>query len=527
MFDCLIVNGRVVDGTGSPWFPADVGIRNGKIAAIGKLAGTAAAQTVDATGLVVTPGFVDVHNHSDFTLLANPSADCAVRQGVTTLVVGNCGLSAAPIREPELVGRFIYGYVPEVPITWRTFGEYLDRVQAGCTAVNVAALVGHCFIRSAAMRFDARPPTAAELADMRRLVHQSLEEGAFGLSFGLEYAPSLNADLAEMVELAGVAVEHGRLVTSHIRNRDFHYVRAVKEMLALVEATGASMQISHLTSRYGAARSDDATVWRLIDEARARGFDITCDMMPSRWGFAQLSKALPAWAFEGGTARLVERLRDPAMREQFKAYRYPQVKALAAGKWDKLVMVLAKRSPEVVGKTLEQVAGERGCDPYDAVLDILLAEGEDADGIFMAVEDYVDDEILRQALTHPLYMFQSDGWVAPYGPVGPMVNPRSYGWVATLLGELGRDRGWFRLEDAVRRLTSFPAQRLGITDRGLLREGMWGDVAIFNAETIAANDTLFDPGRYPSGVEHVFVNGQWVVERGNQTAALPGKVLRA
>ena len=527
MLDTAILGGRVVDGTGNAWFPADVGIRDGKIVAIGKLAGAEAARTTDARGLVVAPGFIDIHDHSDMTILANPRADSAVCQGVTTLIPGNCGKSVAPLRDVELARRFIVGYVPEVEITWRSFGEYLDRVEAARPSVNVGALVGHCVVRSAAMGFDARPPSPDELDDMRDLVRQSLEEGAFGLSLGLEYPPGMNAELAELTEIARVVAGHDRFIAAHIRSRDFRYVQAAGEMLAMVEGSGVSFQFSHLTSRYGAALSDDATVWGLIDQSRARGFDVTCDMAPVLWSFSQVTNALPGWAFEGGVGGLLERLRDHEARERMKAHRQPQAKALVAGKWDKFIIVNSKRSPEVVGKTLEQVGEERGCDPHDAVLDILLAEGEEVDGMFWCVKDYVDEDVLRRALTHPLYMFESDGFVAPYGPDGPMVNPYAYGWVARLLGELGRDKGWFRLEDGVRRMTSYPAQRLGLKDRGLLREGMWADVVIFDAERIAPNDTYFDPGRYPTGIEYVFVNGEVAVEEGKQTEAQAGMVLRA
>ena len=526
MFDTIIRHGRVVDGTGAPWFPADVALAGGRIAAVGRLEGAAARQEVDASGLVVAPGFVDIHDHSDLTLVANPGADSAIHQGVTTIVPGNCGFSAAPLADSAGQGPAAFGYVEGLAIDWRTFGEYLDRLRRGRPALNVAPLVGHGAIRASVMGLAARPAGEAEVARMRQLLRESLDAGAFGLSIGLEYAPSQNAGPDELVALCRIVAERGRLFTAHIRSRDFRYLQAVDEVLAVAREAGVSTQLSHLTARYGALRDADQVVWRTLEQARDAGLDVTCDMHPFTESNASATAILPPWAFEGGPAALRQRLAEPATRERLKAYRTPQNKLIVAGQWDLITIVAAQRSPDLLGRPLDQVAAERGCDPYDVVFDAMLAEGDDPGGVRLRAERYVDEQVLRDALAHPLFMFESDAQtLAPEGPLAAVRNPYSYGWVARFLGTYARDRGWFRLEEGVRKLTSFPARRLGLLDRGLVRPGAWADLVVFDAGALRPNDTPLDPSRYSTGFCHVFVNGVHTLRDGAPTGARAGRVL--
>jgi N-acyl-D-amino-acid deacylase len=529
MFDIIVRGGRVIDGSGAPWFPADVAITGERIAAVGRLDGALAGQEIDATGLIVAPGFVDVHEHSDFTLLADPRAASAIHQGVTTVVPGNCGFGAAPIAPSGAPRAGLFGYVAGLDLTWRSFGEYLDCLRQAHTAVNVAPLVGHGAIRSSVMGLADRAPRADEQKAMEQHLQESLEAGAFGLSIGLEYAPGQSAQPAEITPLARIVAGTGRLLAAHIRSRDFGYLPAVDEVLAIVRESGVSCQFSHLTARFGALRDADQRVWEVIERNRDEGRDITCDQHPFSFSNAGATSILPPWALEGGPETLRERLADPAARERCKAYRTPQNKLIVAGMWDVISIVAAPQSPDLLGRPLDQVAEERGGDPYDVIFDAMLAEvaaGGTPSSVRLRAEQYVDETVLRDALSHPLYMFESDSQVlAADGPLAAQRNPYSFGWVARLLGPYSRDRGWFRLEEAVRKLTSFPARRLGLVDRGLLLPGMQADLAIFDAATVNPMETPLDPSRYPSGFHHVLVNGVPSLSSGRLTGARAGKVL--
>ena len=533
VFDAVVRNGRVVDGTGAPWFPADVAVRDGRIAAVGRLEGARAALEVDATGMTVAPGFVDIHEHSDFTLVADPRAASAVHQGVTTVVPGNCGFSAAPLLDLAGQRGGLYGYVDGLAPDWQTFGDYLDRLRGTGPAVNVAPLVGHGAIRGAVMGFAARPPSEAEAGRMRALAGEALQAGAFGLSVGLEYAPSQNAGPAELLDLLGEVRERGRLFTVHVRSRDFRYVRAVEEALDVARRAGVATQLSHLTARYGALRDADRAVRRLVARARDEGLDVTCDQHPFTTSNAAATSVLPPWAFDGGREALRARLADPEARADLKAYREPQNKLIVAGQWELISLVAAPHRPDLLGRPLDGLAAERGGgggDPYDVLFDAMLAEldaGDDPTGVRLWAEHYVDEEVLREALTHPLFMFASDGQVlAPDGPLAAVRNPYSYGWVPRFLGTYVRDRGWLLLEDAVRRLTSFPARKLGLADRGLIRPGMWADLVVFDAGALRPNDTALAPSRFPTGVRDVFVNGVAALGGGVATGVRAGRVLR-
>lgn len=526
MFDVIIRHGRVVDGTGTPWFPADVALERGAIAAVGRLDGAAAAREVDARGLAVAPGFIDIHEHSDFALVADPRAVSAVHQGVTTVVPGNCGFSAAPLTDPAGEKRARYGYVEGLDVSWRTFGDYLDRLRDAHAAVNVAPLVGHGAIRSAVLGFATRAPEPEELARMQAHLEEALAAGAFGLSIGLEYAPGQNAAPDELVALARVVAGHGRLFAAHIRSRDFRYLQAVDETLAVAHAAGVATQLSHLTARYGALRDADRVVWQRVERARDAGLDVTCDQHPFPFSNAAATSMLPPWAFEGGGTAVRERLADPATRRRIKEYRGPQNKLIVAGQWDLIAIVAAPHSPELLGRPLADVADERGCDPYDVVFDAMLAEGDDLTAVRLRAEKYVDEEVLRDALAHPLFALESDAQVlAPDGPLAGVRNPYSFGWVAWCLGTYVRDRGWLRLEEAVRKLTSFPARKLGLLDRGLIRPGARADLVVFDPAAVAPNETPLEPNRLPSGFRHVFVNGVHTLADGQATGERAGRVL--
>jgi N-acyl-D-aspartate/D-glutamate deacylase len=504
-----------------------VGIAEGRVVEVGDLAAVSAARTIDATGLVVAPGFIDLHTHSDGSLIINPRAESAVRQGVTTEIVGNCGHSAAPVHDPDAVRSILLG-VQRVPIEWRSFGEYLERLGQSGLSMNVGALVGHGTIRLAAMGFASRVASPDELATEKALLEQSLDEGAFGLSLGLEYAPGNNSDSAELVELAKVARARGRMVTSHVRNRDYRFLDAAREMLALAETSGARLQLSHFTAKYGAAPGVQAQVFDLVEQAVADGMDIGADMLPYVWGMSSLPSAiLPPWAFEGGVGRVIERLHDPDARAKIKRYDNPLWKIISAGLWDRLVILSSRAYPQYVGRTVEEIARDMGREAYDALFELMLAEGEGMYGISWAGRG-VEEADLEVALANPMFAVASDGLtLAPYGELADVAwHPTSFGWAARTLGVYVRERQVLGLEEAVRKMTSLPASRLGLFDRGTIAPGNWADLVAFDMATVGDRATVYSPREYAQGIRWVLVNGEAVIENGEHTGARPGAVLR-
>ncbi|MFQ6076772.1 MAG: amidohydrolase family protein [Candidatus Bathyarchaeia archaeon] len=529
-FDILIKNGRIVDGTGNPWFRADVAIKDGRITKIGRQNSPPADRVLDAKALVVSPGFIDMHTHSDYPLLLNPKAESSVRQGVTTEVLGNCGYSCAPVSEAtkELLEGNLLAYIPEVAIDWHTIGEYLDRLEERGIAHNAATLVGHGTLRIAVMGLNSRLPNKEELEEMKALVAESMEGGAFGMSTGLVYAPGNSSNTEELVELCRVVAGYGGIYATHVRSER---VEAVEEAIGIGEKAEVPVHLSHHPTGTFILRGKTEKTLKLVDEARARGAEVTCDLHPYLWGLTALTAALPGWAFEGGPEKMLERLRDPGIREELK-------KGMAAGTstvhqlirrglWDRILLGSSEGSPSLVGKSFEEIASLRGTDPYDAVLDVLLAEGLGLQNAFILAETYSEKDV-RNVMVHPTSMIGADGFaLAPYGPLARFgFHPRSYGTFPRVIQEYVNEKGALTLEDGVRRMTSAPAQRLGLWDRGLVREGMWADIVVFDAERIEDRATYTEPSRYPAGIEHVLVNGEIVIMKGEHTGALPGRALR-
>ncbi len=535
IFDLVIQGGRVIDGTGNPWFRADVGLAGGdaggKIAAVGDLSAAEAKATIDATGLVVCPGFIDIHTHSDWTLLANPRAESMVRQGVTTQVTGNCGFSSAPgAREGK----------PE----WRTVDQYLDQLCTMGVSTNVAALIGHGQVRESVLGSADRAPSDEELAEMKRLVARAMEDGAYGLSTGLAYAPGLFSDLDELVELAQIVAAHGGIYTTHIRDESSQraWKRSVQEAIQIGEQAGLPVQISHLESHYP-NWGGEGEVLALLEEARARGLDVSCEIPPYVCGATALTTILPNWAHEGGPAEIVRRLRDPGERERIRQFvltqrdqqASPPPTMLADGLGDRIWLASSPGSPDLVGVSLAEIGELWGTDPIDAAFDLIV---KDEAATHIVVEQHNEEDI-RKLVRHPLSMIVSDGSAyAPYGALGEeRPHPRSYGvfplvYRKYVRGETRpeepREIGAkvLTLQDAVRKMTSYPAQKLGLRDRGLVREGMWADLVVLDPSTVEDRATYQAPHQYPRGIPYVLVNGTLVVERGEHTGALPGKVLR-
>lgn len=537
-YDLLVKDGRIVDGAGKPWYRADVGIIGDTISAIGRLGDAPAHRVIRADDRIVCPGLVDIHDHADGGLVAYPEAPSLVRQGVTTAVIGNCGLSPAPICDAtkSLLLQYIAAFYPGGMADWHSLAEFLQRLEAQGVACNVAPLVGHGSIRIAVMGFDAREPTPPELHAMCALTRQAMAEGAFGLSTGLAYAPGLFASTEEVVALAREAAACGGYYATHVRSEGAGWLDSIREAIAIGERAGLPVQVSHIEPHYpNFGLSSDALA--LVDDARARGLDVTFDVPPYLMGMTTITIVLPNWVQGGGIPRLVERLRDPDVRARIKAGEGTQTNPAIAlardGRWSQIRLVDCQQHPELVGLDLAEIARRRGQEPYDAVFDLLIAEGKQ----LMIVGAFHDEEDLCRVVAHPYCMVESDEGL--YDPEGAqsLPHPRAFGTFPLLFrkyvrgetrAELPEEVGSKLLtwEEAVRKVTSLPAARLGLQDRGLLREGMRADLVLLDPARVCDGATYDEPMRYPEGVDWVLVNGTPVVEEGQHTGALPGRVLR-
>jgi N-acyl-D-amino-acid deacylase len=528
MWDLLVQQAQVIDGSGAPAFAADVAVRGDVIVQVGQVGGPQARTIIDGTGLVVAPGLIDLHTHSDYTLLVNPLAESKVHQGVTTEVIGNCGTSPAPLGDeayPIVRGRMAQQY--QLDVTWRTLGGYLERLAESGIAVNVVPIVGHGTVRSAVMGYAQRRPTANELARMKALIADAMAEGAFGLSTGLVYAPGCYAETDELIELALVVKRAGGMYFSHIRGESDSVLEAAQEAITIGERAGVAVQISHLKTAGYANWEKTPHLLDLLDQAIKRGLDVTGDMYPYTAGATSLGALLPPWVHAGGLAKLLPRLRDRAVRARIRqdidqgldGWWNP---ARAAG-WAGIQISRAPHHGSYQGLRLHEVAALRQQDPLDAMLDLLLVEEGNASVVLFMM----DEAHVRTILQHDGVMIGSDaGATAPYGVLGRgHPHPRAYGTFPRVLGTYARELGVISLEAAIHRMTGLTAWRLGLTDRGLLRAGYKADLVLFDAQRVADQATYDTPHRYPTGVEWVIVNGQVVLRHGERLPVLPGRVL--
>jgi N-acyl-D-amino-acid deacylase len=528
MWDLLIQQARVIDGSGAPSFVADVAIRGDTIAQVGPITSPQARVVIDGTGLTMGPGFIDLHTHSDYTLMVNPLAESKVHQGVTTEVIGNCGTSPAPLGDeayPIIRARMEQQY--QLDVTWRTLAGYLERLAESGIAVNVVPIVGHGTVRSAVMGYAQRPSTATELARMQALIADAMTEGAFGLSTGLVYAPGCYADTDELVALAKVVGQVGGMYFSHIRGESDTVLEAAQEAITVGERAGVAVQISHLKTAGCENWEKTPALLDLLDQANAYGLDVTGDMYPYTAGATSLGALLPPWVHEGGLAKLLPRLKDQHVRARIRQ----DIDQGLAGWWNPVraagwAGVQISRAPQhraYQGMRLSDVAALRQQDPLEVVLDMLLAEEGNAGAVLFMMGDAQVETILQ----HSRVMFGSDaGATAPYGVLGQgHPHPRAYGTFPRVLGTYVRERGAISLEEAISRMTGLTAWRLGLTDRGLVRPGYKADLVIFDAQRIADQATYDIPHAYPTGIRWVLVNGQVILRDGERLPVLPGRVL--
>lgn len=524
-YDLVIAGGTVYDGTGGAPFRADVGLSGGAIRAVGKIGRSRAAAVVKAEGLAVSPGFIDIHDHTDIGLLVNPKAESAVRQGVTTLVSGQCGGSPFPLsdREFEEARRSAsdeYG----LDVDWRDIGGFLGRIERAGTAVNYSTFVGHGTVRGAAMGLDDRPPTAAELERMKALVSESMAGGALGLSSGLEYTPGSFAATEELVDLCRVAARTGGLYATHMRDEEDRVLEAVDEALRISREAPVRLQISHLKIGFAENWPKIDALLAKLDRARAEGLDFRADRYPYIAGATSLSILFPLWAREGGTERFVARLKDPAHDARLRAHLAGQEKGY--GSWDRILIseVGSDKNRGLEGKSVLEAAAGAGKAPYEFMRDLLVEESERVG----MVAFYGHEDVLKRILAHPLVGIGADGGaVAPYGPLSQgRPHPRFYGTFPRALGKYAREEKLVPLEEMVRKMTAMPAAHLGFVRRGRIKVGWAADLCVFDPARIVDKATFREPAVYPEGVEKVLVNGQVVVDSGEHTGRLPGRVLR-
>ena len=517
----LIKNGRIIDGTGNPWFKADIMVKDGRIISVGRrLQQRGVCKVVHADGLVVSPGFIDIHNHGDLDILKFPMAENLVRQGVTTAVFGNCGTSPAPVnsRVKELLGD------EAEQLEWTDFAGFLQRIETTGIAVNVASLVGHGTIRAAVMGMEDRSPTTEELAAMKKLLYQSLRDGAFGMSLGLLYPPGAYSELSELVELARVVAELGGILATHIRNESDALLEAIREVLEVAEEAKVPLQISHLKASGKMNWGKVSAALSLVEEAREKGVEVTCDVYPYMAGGLDLTALLPPWALVGGPKEMIRRLKDSEMchaiirdieQRMFAGDNF--IKSIG---WENIVISESSTHREYEGKSFATLAEETEKDPYEIMFDLLISD----EGRTALITFEMSERDVVQVLSHPLSMIGSDGEVQNVN-CREKPHPRTYGAFARVFAQYVRE-GILRPEEAVRKMSSFPAQKLGLTDRGLISEGMRADLVIFDLKEFEDKATYEEPQRYAEGVKYVFVNGEPVIENGIITGLTPGQVLR-
>ncbi|HET9400298.1 MAG TPA: D-aminoacylase [Candidatus Acidoferrales bacterium] len=529
-FDVLIRNAHVIDGTGSPWYEADVGIRGGRIAAIGRLRDASATKEIDARGRVVAPGFIDMLGQSDLTILVDPRLPSKIYQGITTEVTGE-GSSVAPLNDAIMrADRLAYVHFKVTP-DWRTLGQYFARLERQSIGINVADYVGATQVRRMVIGDADRAPTSSELDQMRALVKQAMQEGAVGVSTSLQYAPAPYAKTDELIALASEAARFGGIYATHIRNEGDNEMAALAEAVRIGREAKIPVEIWHLKSAGKPNWGKMPQVVEFIQHARDEGVDISANTYAYPAWLNSLSAFVPPWAHDGGDAKMIERLRDPAMRQRIK-----QDMRTPSKEWDnewqeipgpESILISAVQNEKLLplqGKTIAQIATDRHADPMDTIFDILI---EDA-GYTYASVFAMDEHDVALALKQPWTSICNDSQgTSPEGILGKEhPHPRAYGTFPRILKKYVREENLVTLSDAIRKFSALPAQKMGFTDRGVLKAGMWADIVVFDPQTIHDVATFEKPNQLSEGMEYVLVNGVPVIEEGRMTGAHPGTVLR-
>jgi len=529
-FDIVITNGRIIDGTGSPWFSGDIGIRTGQIAAIGNLSNAKRARTIDARGRVVAPGFIDMLGQSEYTILVDPRLPSKIFQGITTEITGE-GESIAPLNDTiRRADQEQFDHY-HIQADWRTFREYFSRLEKQRIGINIASYVGATRVRRVVLGDSDVQPTPTQLDQMKELVNQAMRDGAVGVSTSLEYAPAPYAKTEELIALAAEASKFGGIYATHMRNEGTGILTAIDEALRIGREAKIPVEIWHLKTGGKPSWGRMPEVVAKINAARAQGLDVTADTYAYTAWFNDFSAFIPAWAHDGGNAKLIERLKDPAIREHIR-----KDMLTPSDQWDnewqeipgpEAVLIGVVHNPQLLplqGKTLAEIAKLWNKDPMDALFDLLV---EDHGLTSVAVFGMSEPDVLL-ALQQPWVSVDNDSsGTAPEGILGrEHPHPRAYGTFPRILRKYVREDRKLTLEDAIRKFSALPAQRMRLTDRGVLKAGMWADIVIFDPARIHDLATFENPNQLSQGMEYVIVNGIPVVDHSEMTDALPGKVLR-
>ncbi len=528
-FDILIKNGTIIDGSGAPRYKADVAIKGDRIARIGSLSAVQAKRVVDATGLVVAPGFIDMLGQSETYLLIDPRAMSKVMMGVTTEITGE-GESIAPVNERLIKEQEDFNRRYNLTIDWRTLDQYFRRLEKQGSGVNLGTFVGATQVREYVVGFDNRPPTSSELEQMKQLVAEAMKQGALGLSTSLQYVPARFAKTDEIVELAKVARQYGGIYATHQRSEANALDESLTEVFEIARRAQIPVEIWHLKTAYKKNWGRMPEVLTKISQARAQGLQISANVYPYVAGSTSLSACLPPWALEGGTEKMLTRLRDPETRRRLKgeigtdSKDWENIYLGSGGPSGVLIGSVVNRDLEAMqGKRVSEIAAEQKKDPLDALFDLILADHGQTGAIYFMMSE----NDLRAAMRAPFVSFCTDsGARALDGPLaGSKSHPRGWGSYPRILGHYVREDKLLTLEQAINKMTGMPAGRVGLKHRGLIREGMFADLTLFDPATIIDRATFEVPNQHPLGIPFVIINGQFNVDNGKRTSALSGRVL--
>ena len=529
-FDVVIANGHIIDGTGSPWYAADVGIRGGKIAAIGNLSAAAATKRVDAHGMVVAPGFIDMLGQSELTILVNPHLPSKIFQGITTEVTGE-GSSAAPLNDSIVAADRVTFQHLNITADWRTLGQYFARLEKAGMGINLASYVGATQVRRIVLGDADKKPSATELDSMKALVRAAMEDGAVGVSTSLQYAPAPYASTEELIALATEASKYGGIYATHMRSEGAGVFAAVDEAVRIGREARIPVEIWHLKAAGKPQWGLMPRIVAKIDSARRSGVEVGANTYAYPAWFNSTSAFIPPWAHDGGDKKLIERLKDPAMRAKIRKDMLTP-NAAWDNEWQEIpgpeaILIAVVQNPKLLplqGKTLAQIAKDRGKDPIETLMDILVEDDAFTENAVFAMSE--PDVAL--ALQQPWTSVDNDSQgAAPDGLLGKEhPHPRAYGTFPRILRKYVREEHTLTLEDAIRKFAALPAQRMRFTDRGVLKQGMWADVVVFDPNSIRDVATFEQPNQLSVGMRFVLVNGVPVIADGKMTDALPGKAVR-
>lgn len=529
-YDLILRNGHVIDGTGSPWYAADIAVKDGRIAAIGNLADAKGARSIDAHGMVVAPGFIDMLGQSEITLLVDPRAPSKIFQGITTEITGE-GQSVAPLNDAMIKENQPGLDHYHLKADWRTFAQYFARLEKQGIGINMGTYIGAASVRAMVIGYGNRAPTADELTQMEALVEQGMQQGALGLSTALQYPPAPYASTEELIALAKVASRHGGIYATHMRSEGNAEDAALDETFRIGREANIGVEIFHLKTSGRENWGKMPHVIERIEKARAEGIDVAADTYAYTAWNNDMAAFTPPWANDGGSEKLVERLKDPAMRARMR-----KDMTTPTGDWDNEwlaiqgpqdILICSVNNPELVkyqGKRVSQIAAAWKEDAIDTIFDFLI---KDKAGTYVTVFG-MDEPDVALALQQPWVSIDNDAsGTSPEGLLGKdHPHPRAYGTFPRILAKYVRDEHKLSLADAIRKFTSLAAQRARLVDRGVIKQGMWADLVVFDPANVHDVATYQDPNRYSVGMQHVIVNGVAVIEDGKMTGKLPGKVLR-